>query len=263
MPRRGRCRRGALYQRHEVAVHTVSHPNLTLCEKDEILRQVNNDYRSLTELSGQEIFGMAYPCGGDCYNDFVIRTVLENTPIRYARTAWAHHTFSLPENFMTWHPTCVVHDPKLFKLAEQFISSTAQETDLLFYVWGHSFEFDKEDTWREFEKFCQKIGNRQDISYMTNSEAYRYLTGKQPTRPARLVSHVLPRPLSNVRLEHIECVSFQIRWSDCNGLLHDADKPCGKSCSRNQQCSVEKYEFYIILILLLEKAGGDVPFGFV
>ena len=33
-----------LYRNHEIAVHTVNHPNLLDCSREEIIREVNIDY---------------------------------------------------------------------------------------------------------------------------------------------------------------------------------------------------------------------------
>jgi len=160
----------ALYRDHEVAVHTVHHPNLLKCSGEQIVREVLDDHRALTELSGKEIIGMAYP-GGPYYNDFVIETILANTPVRYARTTNAHRTFALPEDFMRWHPTCHQNDPALMELARAFLSAEP-ERDMLFYVWGHSFEFDKFQSWESFEGFLSLIAGRPDIGYMTNGQVY-------------------------------------------------------------------------------------------
>ena len=167
-----------LYRNHEIAVHTVHHPNLIKCSDAEVVAEVSDDFQKLTELSGKEITGMAYPCGGHCYDDRVIRLITENTPIRYARTTDSHHTFALPDDFMKWHPTCHQNDSQLFDSAEKFINAEATEKDLLFYLWGHSFEFDKFGSWGKFEEFCNLISGRRDITYMTCGETYRYLTGK-------------------------------------------------------------------------------------
>ena len=167
-----------LYRNHEVAVHTVTHPNLKCASEETVISQVLDDYRALTELSGKDITGMAYPCGGACYDDRVIRLIRENTPVRYARTTDSHGTFALPTDFMKWHPTCHQFSDNLMQLAESFINTEATE-DMLFYVWGHSFELDKyEGSWEKFEEFCKMISARLDITYMTNGEIYRYATKK-------------------------------------------------------------------------------------
>lgn len=123
---------------------------------------------------------MAYPCGGDCYDKRVIDLITENTPIRYARTTNSHKTFVIPSDFMEWHPTCHQNDPELFRLAEEFINAEPTE-DMLFYLWGHSFEFDKFGSWDTFERFCKLISGNRDITYMTNGEVYRYCTKRRET----------------------------------------------------------------------------------
>ena len=165
-----------LYKNHEIAVHTVTHPNLLNCTKTQIISEVNNDYVNLTPLTDKTIQGMAYP-GGPHYNDFVIETILLHTPIRYARTIASHRTFKLPENFMTWHPTCHQNDQHLMQLAKDFIRAKPDH-DMLFYLWGHTFEFDINKTWDAFEEFCKLISWHNDICYMTNGEIYEYLCSK-------------------------------------------------------------------------------------
>jgi hypothetical protein len=50
---------------------------------------------------------------------------------------------------------------------DDFISS---DEEGVFYIWGHSYEFDCLDKWEEFEEFCKYISGRGDVFYGTNSE---------------------------------------------------------------------------------------------
>ena len=52
-----------IYEGHEVAAHTLTHPNLIKCDEHEVIRQVEHDRLKLSELAGYEVAGMAYPCG--------------------------------------------------------------------------------------------------------------------------------------------------------------------------------------------------------
>jgi len=158
-----------LYKGHEVAAHTVSHPYLPHLSKGKIIEEVLEDCKALESICNYPIKGMAYPGGGVNFNDFVSHTIAENTPIKYARTTLSHHTFEFPKNFMQWHPTCHQNDEELFDLADKFINAKA-DGDLLFFLWGHSFEFDKYNNWDTFELFCKKISNLNDVSYVTNYE---------------------------------------------------------------------------------------------
>ena len=42
----------SIYQGHEVAVHTLTHPNLTTLDEETIIRQVEEDRMALSNLSG-------------------------------------------------------------------------------------------------------------------------------------------------------------------------------------------------------------------
>ena len=68
-----------IYDGHEVAVHTLTHPNLTQCDDAEVIRQVESDRLNLSELVGYEVVGMAYPCGGINNDDRVADIIKKNT----------------------------------------------------------------------------------------------------------------------------------------------------------------------------------------
>ena len=162
-----------LYNGHEVASHTVSHPRLDLLTQDEVFHEVEDDRIRLEELSGQKIFGMAYP-GGPFFNNEVINTITSRTPIRYARSTGQHYTFEMPDNLMIWDTTCHIPDEEPFDLARQFVE-LKPDKDVLFYVWGHSYEFDVHRWWDKLEEFLDIISGHDDICYATNGEIARYI----------------------------------------------------------------------------------------
>ena len=55
------------------------------------------------------------------------------------------------------------------ELAENFVNAQATE-DMLFYIWGHSYELVTQEDWDAFEAFCAYIAGREDICYCTNAE---------------------------------------------------------------------------------------------
>lgn len=162
----------SLYSGHEVAVHTVTHPRLPEIEDEEtIFHQVEDDRIELERLTGQKIVGMAYPCGGINNDDRVAEIIGRRTPIQYARTITSTGSFEYPRNLLRLDPTIhAINFEQLMSLADQFISLCPDKPSL-FYVWGHSYEFDVNDGWRRFEAFCKLISNRSDITYLTNSES--------------------------------------------------------------------------------------------
>lgn len=160
-----------VYKGHEICAHTKTHPDLRTLDFKSIIDEVEGDRKFLEDLFETQIFGMAYPGGGKPYNDNVIKTILENTGIRFARTILSHHRFEMPKNFMEWHPTCDINDTTALDLAEDFINMPDNDVSL-FYIWGHSFEFDKLDSWNIIEKLCSRLSQADGLINLTNGEIY-------------------------------------------------------------------------------------------
>lgn len=159
-----------VYEGHEVAVHTLTHPLLQQIEDDnEIIRQIEEDRKNLEKLVGYKICGMAYPMNGD-NADRVAEIIREHTAIKYARTTIPTLNFDLQDNLYMFNPTVHHEDyDNLFRLGEEFVKLKT-DTPKLFYIWGHSFEFDIFDEWERFEEFLKLISGKDDIFYGTNTE---------------------------------------------------------------------------------------------
>lgn len=160
-----------IYRNHEVATHTLTHPDLIGLSDDEIYRQVEEDRLALSELVGYEVVGMAYPGGSDRYDERAPRIIREKTGIRYSRNTADTGTFDLPTNLLDFCPTTSTHNgwAKVFCQADAFLA-LQPTTPQLFYVWGHAYEFDSDDSWGLMEEFCKKLARRDDIFYGTNRE---------------------------------------------------------------------------------------------
>lgn len=160
-----------IYEGHEVAAHTLTHPLLPACEDEEIIRQVEQDRLNLSELVGYEVVGMAYPCGGENNNDHVAEVIQKNTGIQYVRTITSSNSFDLQANLYRFNPTIhhLIPFDELFAVGEKFLRLQPTQPQV-FYIWGHSYEFDIDNTWDRFEEFCAFISNKEDIFYGTNKE---------------------------------------------------------------------------------------------
>ncbi|MGM9646684.1 MAG: polysaccharide deacetylase family protein [Eubacteriales bacterium] len=160
-----------LYRGHEVAVHTLTHPNLTEQADEEIVRQVETDRRNLTALCGYEVIGMAYPCGGVNNNDHVAEIIREKTGVQYSRTITSTYSFEPQENLYRFNPTVHVKDPRCEEVCKAFLDAKYDSPKLL-YIWGHSYEFDFDDSWDRFEAICKLISGHEDVFYGTNREVF-------------------------------------------------------------------------------------------
>lgn len=165
-----------VYEGHEIASHTLTHPNLTTLEPEKIIKQVEEDRLALSELAGYEVTGFAYPCGGINSNRVVADIIKNNTGVKFARTIVHSYNFDLPENKFLLKPTVSLTKDKnkLLELCNEFVNSKPHKVQL-FYIWGHSYELDIDDSWDYFEDVCKLLGGRDDVLYCTNTEAFEYL----------------------------------------------------------------------------------------
>lgn len=159
-----------VYKAHEIASHTLTHPDLTEMSAEDVIRQVERDRLNLSELSGVEVIGMAYPGKQPNYNSRIAQIIEDSTGVKYARTTICSNDFSPQRDLYEFHPSVFHRDwERLYNLAEKFIELEPKNENI-FYIWGHSYEFDINDEWDDFEKFCKFISNRSDIFYGTNKE---------------------------------------------------------------------------------------------
>lgn len=156
-----------LYKGHEVASHTVHHAILPKCGDDKVASEVLDDRRELERLTGLPVQGLAYP-GGEC--DDRVAALLPVLGIRYAREVGTHHAFSLPKRPHRWAATCWIGD--MMKDGRRFLDHTGSPA--LFFVWGHSYEFEERKCWGLIDEFGSLLGKRPEIWYATNLEVIDY-----------------------------------------------------------------------------------------
>lgn len=160
-----------VYEGHELAVHTLTHPSLISCSDEEVLRQVEEDRKNIEALAGYDIVGMAYPGGSHLVDGRVERIVEEKTGVRYARGTRCSGSFDMPRNLYHLEPT-VYHMrlDEMMDLGRSFVEMEPEEPKLL-YIWGHSYEMDYHSLqWHRLEEFFKLVSGRDDIFYGTNKE---------------------------------------------------------------------------------------------
>lgn len=161
-----------LYEGHEVATHTMTHPTIERCPLVEVAQEILEDRKNLERLTGGLVRGHAYPNGS--YSE-EIKQLFRQLGIAYGRVVESVPNYALPKDPLEWHPTCHHTDPELMKKAEFFANFQKRQYLKLMYVWGHSYEFDDKDNWDVIEKFCEYMGGREDIWYATNIEIIDYM----------------------------------------------------------------------------------------
>jgi len=163
----------------EVAMHGNMHVFMDKVPLAEAVREAALNREYLEKNFNTIVRGMAYSYGA--YNDDIKR-VLRDLGVVYARTTNSTHDFSLPKDFMEWNPTCHHTEEELAPLSDRFfedspLNEKKHREPWLFYLWGHSFEFDENDNWEIIESFAARAAaNAKDIWFATNMEIYRYIS---------------------------------------------------------------------------------------
>ncbi len=159
-----------LYRNQEVAVHSRTHPHLEDLPQKELYAQLYDDRKALEKRFGCRVTGMALPFGS--WNQDVYQAIRQ-LGFSYNRTTVSTHDFQVPEDFLLWPATCHHNDPELFCLTDAFLETSDELA--LFYLWGHSYEFDGNHNWDLIEAFARRMAGREEIWYATNGAICSYL----------------------------------------------------------------------------------------
>jgi len=164
-----------LYKGHEIAGHGLNHASPTLVGSSAFMYETIEDKANLERIAGKLVRGYAYPFG---HYDARTKDILRNAGYHFARTVEVTHTFALPTDFLEWNATCHHNDARLMELAEDFCKNDfINMNKQLFYVWGHSYEFQGENNWEVIENLCQYMHDHgEDVWFATNIEIYDYVT---------------------------------------------------------------------------------------
>lgn len=159
---------------YEIALHSHTHPFPHVIREDCMTAEIIRNREILEKEFGGVITGMAYPQG--TYNSETLEA-LRAAGVSYSRATMSTHNFNYPpKNWLELDPTCHHKDAEIFNLAEKFLSLDYSQaaTNIMFYIWGHSYEFENDNNWEHMEKLCETLSGHDDIWYATNIEIYNY-----------------------------------------------------------------------------------------
>lgn len=157
----------------EVAIHGFNHSMLTAMNSAAVCCQIVDDRRGLESLFNRQIHGMAYPYGPT--NDTVV-DILHLCGVYYARTTVSTEKFTIPSTADEWlrlPATCHHKNPRLLELCDRFLNLQSPRAPQMFYLWGHTYEFEQDNNWYVIEQFLDKMKGQHDIWYATNMEVYQ------------------------------------------------------------------------------------------
>ena len=205
---------------HELAVHCFNHQAPGAARPINTMQEVVKDRLGLEKEFGGIIRGMAYPDSGitkihpgTSYE--TIRQILQNLGIAYARSLGGDNDrFLLPEDWYNLIPTAHHNNPQVLEFAEKFAGIEADKLysagryPRLFYLWGHSYEFDNNDNWDRIEAILQILAGREDTWYPTNIQLRDYVAAYES-----LICSADGKTVYNPSLQEV--------WFDVDGTLYN------------------------------------------
>ncbi len=157
-----------LYDGHELAVHSLTHPYLEKLEDQKIYDQIYQDKCNIEDWFGEDVVGMAYPYG--TYDDRVLK-VLKDCGIKYARTTKDTDEFTPQKDLLQLKASCCFTNPNLPAIIDRFVKSESDQKQVL-YIWGHSYQIGVDMSWEAFENdICKKLKAIDGLVFETNKDA--------------------------------------------------------------------------------------------
>ncbi len=180
---------------HEIAIHGANHRANGNLRPIEGIRDVLDCRLELEEKCDCIIRGMAYPDSGitlmgNFGNYEQIKYYLSELDIAYSRTLGGDNdSFLLPQDFHAWMPTTHHNNPQIMEYIDKFLNLDisdkayhATRVSRLLYIWGHSYEFDRNNNWEHIEEVCRRLAHNDQIWYATNIEIYDYVQAYKSLR---------------------------------------------------------------------------------
>ena len=159
-----------LYQDHEVASHSLTHPDLQYLSDETLWYELGQDKKNLEELFGREVYGFAVPFD---YYDERIAECVKQLGFTYGRDSRETYSYSPPEDYYFWSSGTYHVMPGFQEFVERFFDT---EEELAFcQIVGHAYDLDVENMWEYMEEYLRRIAEDDSILSMTNIEVIQYL----------------------------------------------------------------------------------------
>ena len=163
-----------LYDGHEVASHTLTHPYMYNLSDEELYHQLKSDKENLEKLFEREIKGFAVPF--DYYDDRIAECA-KACGFAYARKSEFTNSFKPCSDSHHWKTGIYHIDDNLTNFVADFLNT--EEELAVCQIVGHSYDLDAENLWGTMELICAAVSKCDDIWFCTNAELVEFLKQNQ------------------------------------------------------------------------------------
>ena len=163
-----------LYKDHEIASHTLTHPDFANLTEEQIMYELAEDKKKLEEWFGCEVKGFGVPFD---YFDEVAADCVKRCGFKYARNSEESYSYSPWEDYFQWRAGTYHVMPGFTDFVEGFFHT--DEELALCQIVGHSYDLDTENMWEQMEDILRRVAADEQILTMTHGKIVEYLQAMQ------------------------------------------------------------------------------------
>lgn len=152
-----------IYDGHEVASHSLTHPYLTNMSDEDVYREVKEDVNNLRNIFARNIESFSFPFDG--FDERTIN-IVKSVGITHIILPEIDTSFFYPCDTFHIKVTSWNIDDALYRI-QRFIDSELAE---IFVFVSHSYDYEYENSYDKLERLCQVVSSHKDIKTITIRE---------------------------------------------------------------------------------------------
>lgn len=162
-----------MFDGHEIASHTLTHPYLTSLSFEDLVSQVNSDVCNLERIFNVKVESFAVPFT-PC-NEREIDIIKNHTPIKYMRLSYMKdkYDFTIPNDPYHFKINALYNEKDIYEHIKIFADNKLDKS--IFIIAGHSYEFEINNDWNYIEDLLKYIKSFDEFEVVTFKEAVKNL----------------------------------------------------------------------------------------
>lgn len=159
----------SIYDGHEVASHSLTHPHLTMCPGEYIVNEVGNDIVNLETIFERKVKTFAFPFEDS--DERCIDIIKHMHNIEVIRLSDIDTSYRFPDDLYHVRISSLDVNDALYRLDEFIEDVDAQ----LFVFVSHAYDFEVNDTYRQLEELCLRVTSEKSIKVITMAELKKWV----------------------------------------------------------------------------------------
>ena len=159
-----------IYNGHEVASHSLTHPYFSSLDEKRQIQEVEEDILNLEKIFSRKIEGFAFPFIDQ--TEANIQVVKNNIDLKYIRCSIFTEKI-LPKDRYHVGINALYDDKDIYEKLERYKSNILPNS--LFVIAGHSYEFEVKNDWEKIEKLLKYLKENDELLVLPLIDAIKLI----------------------------------------------------------------------------------------